>query len=312
MPNPERKRPTPLVIAGCTATGKSAIAQIMAERIGAAVVSADSMLVYRGMDVGTAKPSAEERSKVHYIGLDCVAPEERFSTGDWLECVRRGLCDVPPETPVIAVGGTGLYIKALLEGLDAPPGDPSIREKCKAMFDEGGIAALLAEVGRLGVSVPPGDMANPRRLMRALERAAVARTATSALSWQGKSGLLGGAMVFCIEMDRDALAERIARRAAKMFDDGIVEEAVEIFGGGIASETASGAIGYAEALACARGEITRTAAVERVAARTRQLAKRQRTWFRHQLKGTVHIAVSPDDTPGAIATRILKEAGMMA
>lgn len=295
------------IIAGATATGKSAVAQLLAERTGAAIVSADSMLVYRGMDVGTAKPTPEERSRVRYIGLDCVEPGERFSVGDWLERVAGGIAALPPGTPLIVAGGTGLYIKALLEGLDSEPSDPSIRAKYRALYESGGIDALNAEIGRRGMAVPPGDAANPRRLMRALERADsggnVDGHSTPDIRHHDLQSRFAAAKRFCLDMDRDALAARIETRARAMFDTGIVEEALAIFGGGAASETASGAIGYAEALAYARGELSREEAIERVAARTRQLAKRQRTWFRHQFEATP-IPVGAGDTAETIAARI--------
>lgn len=297
-----------LIIAGCTATGKSAVAQLVAERTGAAVVSADSMLVYRGMDIGTAKPSAAERGAVRYIGLDCVEPGERFSAGDWLKCVEAGIAALPEGTPLVVAGGTGLYIKALLEGLDAPPSDAAARAAARAIFEEGDVAALQAEVARRGIAVPPGDAANPRRLMRALEKSMAGESGMEpSKAADGNRGLssaiVRNARCFLLEMDRDALAERIAARARKMFDDGIVEEALRIFGDGKASETAAGAIGYAEALAFARGEITREEAIGRTAARTRQLAKRQRTWFRHQL-AAVPVGIAPSDTPATIAARL--------
>lgn len=295
------------IIAGATATGKSAVAQLLAERSGAAIVSADSMLVYRGMDVGTAKPTPEERSRVRYIGLDCVEPGERFSVGDWLERVAEGVAALPPETPLIVAGGTGLYIKALLEGLDSEPSNPEIRKKVKALHESGGIEALRAEMERRGATVPPGDAANPRRLMRAIERAAsggkVDGHSTPDIRHTDLRSRFAEAARFCLDMDRDALAARIEKRARAMFDDGIVEEALAIFGDGTASETASGAIGYAEALAFARGELSREEAIGRVAVRTRQLAKRQRTWFRHQFGATpVHVAAG--DTAEAVAARI--------
>ena len=161
-----------------------------------------------------------------------------------------------------------------------------------------------AEMARLGVAVPPGDGQNPRRLMRALEKATSGTPAPAPAAAAGGFAPFANAAAFLLTMDRDALAARIERRARKMFDEGIVEEAVRIFGDGAPSETAAGAIGYAEALSFARGELTLEEAIERVSARTRQLAKRQRTWFRHQFEA-VEVAVSPDDTPEAVATRIV-------
>ena len=356
-----------LVICGATATGKSAVAQWIAERTGAVIVSADSMLVYRGMDVGTAKPSAAERGRVRYFGLDCVEPAAPFSTGDWLGRVTADLATLPENVPVIVAGGTGLYIKAFFNGLDASPSDAALRARFCALYDAGGLPALAAELAARGVEVPPGDRANPRRLIRALERDEAARLAHLAPrpdprppsvslsprpdprspsvslsprpdprppcrggSPRACPGGRGGApltapspslppatsvlrpplsappRICCLTMARDLLAERIRRRIEKMFADGLVEEALRCFGGALPADgapTASGAIGYAEALAYHRGELGLDEAVARIAARTRQLAKRQETWFRHQIDAE-WIEVAPQDTAETIAGKV--------
>lgn len=296
---------TPLIIAGPTAIGKSAVAQYLAEKTGAVIVSADSMLVYRGMDIGTAKPSKEERSRVRYIGLDCVNPNEPFSVGDWLLCVKEGLAACSPDTPIIVTGGTGLYIKALLNGLDSSASDASVRERYATIFEEEGVEGLRREMDARGVVVPPGDIDNPRRLMRALERAEIGDQASSSTE-----PLMAGANVYCLTMDRELLAKRIRRRIEIMFDEGLIEETMQIFGSASVSPeyapTAAGAIGYAEALAFSRGELTREEAIEAIALRTRHLAKRQFTWFRHQLPVT-WIEISPDDSVETVAARIIGE-----
>jgi tRNA dimethylallyltransferase len=339
-----------LVVCGATATGKSAVAQWIAERTGAVVVSADSMLVYRGMDVGTAKPTAAERGRVRYFGLDCVEPAASFSTGDWLVRVTAELAALPEGTPVIVAGGTGLYIRAFFNGLDAAPSDASLRARFTALYEAGGLDALAAEVAARGVEVPEGDRRNPRRLIRALERSEAARVSGGARSPSAHiaasacpdspppcgvgspQACLGGRgggpppprplppavaalrlppsftpRICCLAMARDLLAGRIRRRIEKMFADGLVEEALRCFGNAPdGAPTASGAIGYAEALAYHRGEIGKEEAVARIAARTRQLAKRQETWFRHQLTAQ-WITVSPDETPQSVAMRLLAQ-----
>lgn len=294
---------SPLIIAGPTAIGKSAVAQYLAEKTGAVIVSADSMLVYKGMDIGTAKPSLEERSRVRYIGLDCVNPNEPFSVGDWLASVRDGLASCSPDTPIIVTGGTGLYIKALLNGLDAQPSDPKIREHFTAVFDSEGIDGLHREMDARGVTVPLGDVDNPRRLLRALERFESGDCDSASSS----PPLMAGAKVYCLTMDRELLAKRIYKRIEIMFDEGLLEETQRIFGNlGVNTEfapTAAGAIGYAEALAFSRGEISRDEAIETIALRTRHLAKRQFTWFRHQLP-VEWVEVFPGDSVESMAERI--------
>lgn len=297
------RHPVPLlVIAGATATGKSAVAQWIAERSGAAIVSADSMLVYRGMDVGTAKPTSDERSRVKYIGLDCVDPSEPFSVGDWLDVVKLGVEELPIGTPVIVAGGTGLYIKALLNGLDSTASDPALRSRYDELFRNGGLAALKAEVAGQGIAIPPGDIDNPRRLIRALERAGSATAADDGIPpLFVKADGTGEIPVFCLDMPRDRLVARIGKRVDAMYDGGIVEEASRLFPD--ASSTSSGAIGYAEALAYSRGELTLSAAKEQTAARTRRLAKRQYTWFRHQMAVT-WVTVEVGDGPAEIAAKL--------
>ncbi len=320
------------VLIGPTAVGKSAVAQWIAEQTGAAILSADSMLVYRGMDIGTAKPTPAERGSVPYFGIDCVDPGQPFSTGDWLSFVRRqlegqngiggGAGVEPPsvalrgdgrtEFGLIVAGGTGLYVKALLFGLDAPPSDPAVRARWTALFESGGLPALRAAVDANPAAralLPDSDLANPRRLIRALERADSSdRTSLSTPSGAGRSpsGQMVSPAVAGLTMPRAMLAARIERRIAKMFAEGLVEEAVAVreASGGLSS-TACGAIGYAEALAVADGKMTRDEAAERIAARTRQLAKRQMTWFRHQLK-VEWVEVGETDTPATIGPKVME------
>ncbi len=386
------------VLVGPTAVGKSDVAQWIAEHLGVPILSADSMLVYRGMDIGTAKPTPAERGNVPYFGIDCVGPGEPFSTGAWLSFVRRqlegqygiggGAGAMPPsvaprgdgrtEFGLIVAGGTGLYIRALLFGLDAPPSDAVARARWTALFESGGLPALRAAVDANPAAralLSEGDLANPRRLIRALERAE-ARDAPSGSGGAGASppsvapsgdcrtvfGQLGGgtseareppglaaparnlalsggpisrdsglggagasppwvvpsgdgrspsgqmvcSAVAGLTMPRAMLAARIERRIDKMFQSGLVEEAVAVreASGGLSS-TACGAIGYAEALAVADGKMTRAEAAERIAARTRQLAKRQFTWFRHQLN-VEWVEVGETDTPATLGPKVLE------
>ena len=358
------------ILVGPTAVGKSAVAQWIAERTGAAILSADSMLVYRGMDIGTAKPTLAERGSVPYFGIDCVDPGQPFSTGDWLSFVRRqlegrygiggGAGALPPsvapsgdgrtEFGLVVAGGTGLYIRALLFGLDAPPSDAAARARWTALFESGGLPALRAAVEANPVAralLPDSDLSNPRRLIRALERAEAGDTpaasaaevgaasatspapagptsrvsaqpraalprptsrgiaapnlAASAAQLRRVSGRVAG-----LTMPRAMLAARIERRIAKMFADGLVEEAIVVreASGGLSS-TACGAIGYAEALAVADGKMSCAEAAERIAARTRQLAKRQFTWFRHQLN-VEWVEVGETDTPATLGPKVME------
>lgn len=273
------------ILVGPTASGKSAVAQFLAERDNVPVISADSMLVYRGMDIGTAKPTPEERGDVPYFGIDCVAPGEPFSTGDWLDSVFNGMRKAPacssPVTPIVA-GGTGLYVRALLSGLTASVSSPESRDKWTAYFEKNGLESLQASVKEKGAAalVADGDWQNPRRLIRALERLDAGDTDQN--TWSDDPSTLP--VIAGLSMPRDILWRRIDRRIAKMFEDGLVDEARKVRDeAGSLSQTACQAIGYAEALDVADGRCSIEEASKRISVRTRHLAKRQYTWLRHKL-----------------------------
>lgn len=263
-----RNSPSAFVLIGPTASGKSAVAQLLAEQIGASIISADSMNIYRGMDIGTAKPSPEERARVKTFGVDLADPTEMFSVGTWLNAVKPAFQSL--EKPPIVVGGTGLYVKCLLQGLDdVPTADEALRERTEKM--------TLAELQSEARCIAPeaydllADKENPRRLIRLLEGRKFSDR------WKTEMPVVIG-----LHVERDVLHERIADRVEKMYAGGLLEEARNLAGLKLSS-TAQHAIGYAEAFAVLRGECTEAQAKEKTIIRTRQLSKRQMTWFRHQL-----------------------------
>ena len=269
------------VIAGPTASGKSAVAQLLAERHGLRILSADSMLVYRGMDIGTAKPGAAERLRVVHAGLDLVTPGEPFNTALYLRAVARELSAPGWDRPFLLTGGTGLYIKALLHGFDPPDEpDPALRAELEDLHAREGVAGLRARLAALSprALAALADPGNPRRLIRAIEIAG--RTDARPRSWASPSE---APPILGLAVAPDLLALRIARRIDRMFDEGLLEETARLRSQfPLWSPTALQAIGYAEAAAVLDGLLTPAAARERIAARTRQLAKRQRTWLRNQ------------------------------
>lgn len=269
------------ILVGPTATGKTAVANALARRLGADVLSADSMLVYRGMDIGTAKPSAEELRGIAIHGIDLAEPCETFSVGAWLAAARAAFdAAAACGRDLIVAGGTGLYVNALLRGLDAPSADPALRARLEALAQGGGAAALRAEAERLcpGAAAGLSDPDNPRRLIRLVERLAAGAPAC------GGGLACRGRVVAGLALPPDALAARISARIAAMFEGGLLDEVARLRAAHPGfSATAGMGIGYAEAAAVLNGAMTREAAAERIAARTRQLAKRQRTWFRTQL-----------------------------
>jgi len=273
--------PHAYILIGPTASGKSAVAQLLAEQTGAPIVSADSMNIYRGMNIGTAKPSAEERSRVKTFGVDLVEPTEAFSVGDWLANVKPAFCQ-PLENkkgagsacPIVA-GGTGLYVKCLLQGLDdLPTADKELRARTEKMT----LAELQAEAKQTAPEAYEAlaDKENPRRLIRLLEKVPMLGKKVSN-AWKNELPVVIG-----LHVERDVLHKRIAERVEKMYAGGLLEEARGLMGLELSS-TAKMAIGYAEAFAVLRGEITEAEAKEKTIVRTRQLSKRQMTWFRHQL-----------------------------
>jgi len=292
------------VLAGATATGKSAAAQLLAEQLGCAVLSADAMLVYRGMDIGTAKPAAAERGAVPYFGLDLVTPAEAFSAGLWLADARRALhaAAAAPGRRLIVAGGTGLYIKALTEGLDSAGSDPARRAHWQALFEREGLAALQRAVEALapGALADVADPANPRRLIRALEHLEACGHLPQ--SWKTAAA---PAAITALRLPREQLHARIVRRVRAMFRQGLPDEVRrlrEIYP--VWSATAAQAIGYAEVCALLDGTLTMRDTLEKIATRTRQLAKRQETWFRHQ--AAVHwIDIADDDPAERVAERVL-------
>ena len=276
-------------LVGCTASGKTAVANELARRTGALVLSADSMLVYRGMDVGTAKPTPQECAGVDLRGTDLADPDEPFSAGAWLRAARDAFDEAGRDArPVIVAGGTGLYVAALLRGLDAPPADPALRAALLAELDASGPAALIARAEALRPgSTAAIDTRNPRRLVRLVEVLEHAQGAEGdahaefAQEAEGMEPILAG-----LDFSSEALAARIERRARAMFGGGLLEEAAALRARhpGLSGSTAGAGIGYAEAFAVLDGALTVDEAVARTALRTRRLAKRQRTWWRHQAR----------------------------
>jgi len=285
-------------LAGPTAAGKTGLAHRLADRTGWAILSADSMLVYRGMEIGTDKPPPDQLARYRYGGVDLTDPDREFSAGayrdcaiDWLRAARRR------ESGLLVVGGTGLYIQALLLGLDRDRGrDDAVRREAEARLAADGLAALQAfarEADPAGYAALD-DPRNPRRLVRLVEAGAAGRR------WKEKRPAIP-----VLALEPAALAERIERRVRGMYRRGLIGEAR-----GLAdrvprlSETARRAIGYREAFAVLSGERDEESAIRETAARTRRLAKRQRTWFRHQLD-PVWIDASPERGPDRIAEDIL-------
>jgi len=290
------------VLVGATATGKSAVAHHLARDRDLAILSADSMLVYQGMDVGTAKPGVRERGGIPYFGIDLVCPERGFSTGDYLRSLRRARGRIEPYSGrLLAVGGTGLYVKALLEGFrKGPPADDAWRAEADRALSEGGLEALRQLVGSKapGVLARVADAQNPRRLIRAVELASAGELEPS---WGARCRVVG------LRRSPADLRALIELRARRMFQEGLLDEArgLRQRAGGL-STSARQAIGYEEAFAVLDGRLSEHEAAKQIVLRTRRLAKRQMTWFRHQLDVS-WIEVASGEPVAAVAGRVYDE-----
>lgn len=279
------------MLVGATATGKTATANELARRTGSILISADSMLVYKGMDIGTAKPTIDELEGIDFRGADLVAPNEPFSTGKWLDAARAAFAEAEQQgRTVIVAGGTGLYISALIKGIDVPGAeDVELRARLNTEYSTGGIGALwqrLAEVSDVLDAMP--DKENPRRVIRMIEvfeakGAEGARSFAAQLVAEAAADASTQPAIAGLWAEPELLNLRIEKRAREMFTNGLLDEVKALreqypnF-----SSTAGSGIGYQEAQDALDGKCSVEEAIERTIVRTRQLAKRQRTWFRHQ------------------------------
>ncbi len=271
-------------LVGPTAVGKSSISHRIAEIDDLDIVSADSMLVYEGLDIGTAKPTKEERSAVRYWGIDIATPAEPFSVASYRDYAISSLKTIHQQGRMsIVVGGTGLYVKSLTHGLSrssAP--DPEVRTRLIGVLQEGGTQALQDMLRRDNAKLYDriSDKDNPRRLIRALERTQANEDRTHTHNWRN---IGRGPCIVGLAMRSDQLRERIQSRVEAMYASGMADEVQGLLSAGLeTAPTALQAIGYKEAIDYIRGNSTLPDSIARTAARTAQLAKRQSTWFRNQ------------------------------
>ena len=272
---------------GATATGKSALALELAEELGLEIVAMDSMQVYRGMDIGTAKPTRAERARVPHHCLDLVEPSERYDVSRYLVDARAAAerARAAGRRPLF-VGGTGLYLKALVQGMFAgPETDPAVRAELVARAREEGSPVLHDELVRLdppsAARIHPHD---EKRVVRALE--VLAQTGRRLSDWQrewgwhGRGGARRALAIVGLAVPAEEHAGRIRSRVGAMLDHGWVDEARAIRASCGFGPTAIQALGYREVLALADGELTLDACRERIEQLTRRFARRQGTWFR--------------------------------
>lgn len=283
--------PRTVAVVGPTATGKSALALELAERYGGEIVNADALQVYRGFDVGTAKPTTEERARVPHHLLDVVDPGERFSAGDFARQAKAALAEIHGRGRVaFVVGGSGFYLRALFSGLSPlPRADPDLRRELDRRAREEGPAALHAELARVDPEAASRlPLADVQRVVRALEivrlggRSRDAQTAERPLGHDPVPAAWIG-----LTLPRTLLYDRIGARVARMLDRGWVAEIEGLLARGIGSDApAFQAIGYRQLVRHLRGEQTLESAVAEIVQATRRFAKRQLTWFRRESQVT--------------------------
>jgi tRNA dimethylallyltransferase len=298
---------SPIFIAGPTATGKSEIALTLAEKIGGEIISVDSMQVYRGLDIGTAKPDAATRKRIPHHLIDVCDLAEPFDAAKFVQLANRTVAEIESRKRVpVFCGGTGLYFKAFLEGIgEAPPADETLRAELEAMP----LAQLLEELReRDPAAYEAIDRKNPRRVIRAIE---VIHTtgkpfSSQRSSWNAQPAT--GSKLLLFTRSAADLRRRIDVRVDEMFRRGLVEETRELLKHGLTdNKTAMQAIGYRQVVEYLRGDRTHARVlaqtIELVKIRTRQFAKRQLTWYRRH-GNCQWIELQPEETVEEILRRL--------
>lgn len=274
-----------IAILGSTAAGKSALSLELAEVLGGPerveIVSADAMQLYRGMDIGTAKLSPAERRGITHHQLDVLDVTDVASVAAYQRHARADLNDIRGRGKIaMVVGGSGLYVSGLLDELNFPGTDATIRRELESIHEAEGLGPLIAELReRDPVTANTINLRNPRRVIRALEVVRLTGTSYTPV-FPRHTSHYDDVVMIGVRRAREVLNQAIGRRAACMFADGLVEETRSLLEAGLREgETARKATGYAEAIAVIDGKMSEAEAIDSVALATRRLAKKQRTWF---------------------------------
>ena len=288
----------PIFIAGATATGKSAAALEVAKKIGGQIISVDSMQVYQKMDIGTAKPTAEQRAQIPHHLIDCTTIREGFDVARFVREAENKQKNI--KQPILC-GGTGLYFQAWLEGLgEVPAGDPIVRKELEEMSTQ----ALVKEIEEKDPATYKSiDQDNPRRIVRAVEVIRITGKPFSEqkAKWTNRSP----ANFFLLERTSQDLRRRIEARVETMFERGLVEETCSLRSELAASPIAQQALGYRQVISHLKGEQGLPETVSLVKSRTWQFARRQKTWFKKLNQATV-VQVLENEGPEETAQQIIK------
>lgn len=297
-------KPAVPVIVGPTAVGKTAVVEELARLAELAVVSADSRQIYRGLDIGTAKPERSFRDAVPHFGIDLVDPGERYSAGRFAREAARWLMGLPGGRRAVVVGGTGLYVRALVEGLFQEPDMDPERRRRLAEWTRG-----LKGLGRWASRLDPRYTGGGRQ--RAARVVEVALLTGRPLSWWQQAARSEGIMrplYFRLTLPRAVLHRRIADRVDRMLEAGWVDEVEELLRRGLSPDAPGlDAVGYREIIRYLQGSLERGALREAIVTATRRYAKRQETWFRHQLPAGEVTTLDAAAGPRELAERIMQE-----
>ena len=273
-----------IYITGATASGKSALAMRLANTLGGEIISVDSMQVYCGLNIGTAKPSSQEQNEIQHHLIDVAQLSEAFDAAQFVSLAQQALKIIWKRGRVpIFCGGTGLYFRALIEGLgESPPGDESLRDELAQMPIESLVTELSIKDPEAAKQV---DLKNSRRLLRAIEVIRLTGRPYSEQRTGWNNVDKAPQNLFCISRDVDVLNQRIHKRVDEMFNQGLVEETQTLIKKGLRNNrNACQALGYRQVLDLLDGKLDLENVVHQVKTKTRQFAKRQRSWFRNQMK----------------------------
>jgi tRNA dimethylallyltransferase len=298
-----------IYLTGATASGKTAVGVALARRLGAEVIALDSATLYRGMDIGTAKPTIDERDGIAHHLIDVIEPWESASVAVYREWAREAVRDIERRgRQVLFVGGSALYLKALVRGLfDGPGADATLRSRLEGDAGAHGAQVLHDRLSALdpetAARLHPHDR---RRVIRALEVIELTGRPMSVLLAEHDQPAPATMPIVSLDLPRAALHERINRRVVRFFEAGLVEEVRALQASPQSlGEVAAQAIGYREVIAMLAGKTDLVQTIDQVQARTRQFAKRQATWFRG-LKEVRFYPVVPNEDPQVIADRLAR------
>ena len=303
-------KPHVILLLGVTASGKSALGHRLAQRFGGEIICVDSMTIYRGMDIGTAKPTPAEQSEVPHHLLDLVEPSDSFSVARFVELADQAVTEIAARgRPVFAVGGTMLYVKCFYEGIFAGPGaDASIRDEIRRRAEQIGVEALHAELAAVDPAAAARIHRNDiRRIERAIEVHRLTGQPISALQQQWDSSQLRRPewrwSLIGLRREREIENRRINERVRRMLAAGLVDEARRIWSDprGVGQQ-ASQAVGYAELYEHFAGRLALDEANERIKINSRHLAKQQRTWLK-RMRAVQWLEATESDSVDSLADR---------